>query len=52
LHTRAIVFTKSVELVAALHADEAIGSMEMGHAIAEGGGLPTVEHITEDTPDA
>jgi recombination protein RecT len=43
---------KSVELVAALHADETIGSMAMGHAIAEGGGLPTVEHITEDTPDA
>ena len=43
---------KSVELVAALHADETIGSMAMGHAIAEGGGLPTVEYITEDTPDA
>lgn len=44
---------KAVELVAALHADEAIGSMALGKAIAGGETLPTVEHITdEDDSDA
>ena len=36
---------KSVELIAALDADETIGSMAVGHAIADGSPLPAVERV-------
>ena len=43
---------KAVELIGALHADEAIGSMALGTAIADGEALPTVEHVTDEDSDA